>query len=212
MGAEAEVVNRRSKRSLKTREAILDAAARVLADHGYEGTSLELVALEAGVTKGTIYYHFDAKESIYAGVVLRYLEGALEKLNAAVARNLTIAAALEEIVDDQVDDTLSPSRRYVHYQEILRLGADVHRTVRAAQRRYEYGLADIIARGQQEGSLMAGDPRLLAMMVIGSLGRTARWYSPGGRVPEPEFRALLKRFVFRGLFATPSGAGPVTRP
>ena len=201
-----EVPNRRSKRSLRTREAILDAAGKVLAEHGYEATSLDLIAAEAGVTKATIYYHFDAKESIYAAVVLRYLQRAFDSLNAAVDRYASSGEALEAVIDDQIEDTLSPSMRYVHYQEKLRLGDSTHKAVRAAQRQYEYRLAEIIADAQQAGQVMAGDPHILAMVVIGTIGRTARWYRSTGRTAESEFRRMLREFVLHGL--RPAGVPP----
>ncbi len=190
---------KRSGRSEKTRDSIILAAAKVLAEHGYEATSLELIALEAGVTKGTIYYHFDAKETIYASVVLRYLEGALARLNEAARRNDTAFAALGDIVRDQIDDTLATDRRYVQYQELLHLAHETHVAVREAQRLYERRLAEVIAEAQEEGALAPGDPRLIAMLVIGSIGRTARWYRADGRVSEEEFRQTLTSFIFDGL-------------
>ena len=45
----------RSKRSTATKEALIGAASEVLAEHGYESTSLEAIALRAGVTKATLY-------------------------------------------------------------------------------------------------------------------------------------------------------------
>lgn len=193
--------NRRSKRSTRTRAAILEAAGRVLAERGYEATSMDVVALEVGVTKATIYYHFDAKEDIYAAVVLHYLEAAYESLNRAVLATSDIACALEQIIDDQIDDTLAPSRRYVHYQEIVKLREEIRRSIRSAQRRYEHRLAEIITEAQAVGHVRDGDPHLLAMMMIGSIGRTARWYRADGRVTEAEFRALLKQVLTQGLFA-----------
>jgi hypothetical protein len=126
----------------------------------------------------------------------------------AVSQSQDAREALERIVDDQIDDTLAPSQRYVHFQEKLRLHDDVRARVREAQRRYEYRLAEIIARGQDEGSVVDGDPRLLAMILIGAIGRTARWYSAGGRVGEHEFRRVLKRFALAGLFARPPSGDP----
>jgi AcrR family transcriptional regulator len=200
----ADLGNRRTKRSLKTREAILDAAAQVFAEHGYEAASLDAVAAGAGVTKGTVYYHFDAKEAIYLGVVLRYLADALARLRAAVEETSGMRAAIERIIDDQIDDTLSPATRYVHYQEILSVGDEIHRTVRVAQRQYEYAFAEVLRSGQEAGVVMPGEPHLIANLLIGTIGRTARWYSPEGKVSEQEFRDMLKTFLFSGLFPASS--------
>src|SRR5689334_12394519 len=62
-------VRRRAKRSDDTREQIIHAAAELLATQGYTATSLEQVAAHAGITKGTIYYHFESKEALYWAVV-----------------------------------------------------------------------------------------------------------------------------------------------
>jgi AcrR family transcriptional regulator len=192
--------NRRSKRSTKTRAMITEAAGRVLAERGYDATSIDVVALEAGVTRGTVYYHFDAKEDIYAAVVFQYLESAYESLARAVEEAPDIAGALMRIINDQIDDTLDPSRRYVHYQEFVKLGDAVRLSIRAAQQRYEHRLAEIIAAAQEAGAVRPGDPYILAKLLIGSIGRTARWYRPDGRVSEPEFRGLVKQTVMQGLF------------
>src|SRR5436853_6882833 len=45
-----------------TREAILEAASRLIHVHGYNHTSLDDVLRESGVGKGNFYYHFKSKE------------------------------------------------------------------------------------------------------------------------------------------------------
>ena len=50
---------RQTRRSSNTRARLVDAAAQLLATLGYEGTTLDAVAEVAGLTKGTVYYHFD---------------------------------------------------------------------------------------------------------------------------------------------------------
>ena len=54
-----------------TRDAILDAANRVLTDKGAEGFTLESVAAEAGVSKGGLLYHFPSKNSLIEGMIAR---------------------------------------------------------------------------------------------------------------------------------------------
>src|SRR5215467_8452503 len=47
-----------------TREAILEAASRLIHVHGYNHTSLDDVLRESGVGKGNFYYHFRSKEDL----------------------------------------------------------------------------------------------------------------------------------------------------
>ncbi len=53
---------------------ILEAADNLFHRYGYAKTSLDDIAKEAGMGKGTIYYHFESKEDIFFGVVEQYAE------------------------------------------------------------------------------------------------------------------------------------------
>jgi len=65
-----------------TREAILEAASRLIHVHGYNHTSLDDVLRESGVGKGNFYYHFKSKEELgYAildQIIASFLERTLE--------------------------------------------------------------------------------------------------------------------------------------
>ncbi|WP_055108741.1 TetR/AcrR family transcriptional regulator [Paenibacillus ihumii] len=56
-----------------TRSRILHAASRVFAQHGYEGAALDLVAAEAGLTKGAVYWHFAGKSDLFLAICERSL-------------------------------------------------------------------------------------------------------------------------------------------
>lgn len=52
-------------KDLEKRAAILEAAKRLFPQYGFEGTSMDAVAAEAGVSKLTVYSHFGGKESLF---------------------------------------------------------------------------------------------------------------------------------------------------
>jgi AcrR family transcriptional regulator len=56
----------RAERQARTRAALLDAAARVFVRDGFQGSSVEAVAAEAGYTRGAFYSNFDSKEELFA--------------------------------------------------------------------------------------------------------------------------------------------------
>jgi TetR/AcrR family transcriptional repressor of mexJK operon len=66
MNAVAERCNGPGRpKDLEKRAAILEAAKRLFPLHGFEGTSMDAVAAEAGVSKLTVYSHFGGKEALF---------------------------------------------------------------------------------------------------------------------------------------------------
>ncbi|MFD0039104.1 ScbR family autoregulator-binding transcription factor [Streptomyces anulatus] len=61
------------ERAIRTRRTILDAAAAIFDERGYEAATISEVLGRAGVTKGALYHHFQSKEDLARGV----LEGAV---------------------------------------------------------------------------------------------------------------------------------------
>ncbi|HEU0277577.1 MAG TPA: TetR/AcrR family transcriptional regulator [Rhodanobacteraceae bacterium] len=56
-------------KDLEKRAAILEAAKRLFPQHGFEGTSMDAVAAEAGVSKLTVYSHFGGKEALFVETI-----------------------------------------------------------------------------------------------------------------------------------------------
>lgn len=53
----------------KTKRAIFDSAVKVFSSDGYDGATVDDVAANAGVAKGTLYYHFKGKEDLFNFIV-----------------------------------------------------------------------------------------------------------------------------------------------
>ncbi|WP_371515549.1 ScbR family autoregulator-binding transcription factor [Kitasatospora sp. NBC_01300] len=59
----------RQERAVRTRRLILEAAASVFDEFGYEGATIGEVVARAGVTRGAVYFHFASKRDLAQGVV-----------------------------------------------------------------------------------------------------------------------------------------------
>jgi AcrR family transcriptional regulator len=60
------------------REQILDAAGRMFSEQGYGAASTRKIAMAVGVKQASLYYHFDCKEDILAGLLTGTVEPSLE--------------------------------------------------------------------------------------------------------------------------------------
>lgn len=72
--------------------SILDATARLLARYGYSKTTIEDVAREAGIGKGSVYLHFASKEEVVLSLVDRAVREVLDELRAIAADDDASAA------------------------------------------------------------------------------------------------------------------------
>ncbi|MEU3723881.1 ScbR family autoregulator-binding transcription factor [Streptomyces sp. NPDC031705] len=56
-------------RAIRTRQAILSAAAKIFEERGYQASTISEILTVAGVTKGALYFHFQSKEDLALGVL-----------------------------------------------------------------------------------------------------------------------------------------------
>ena len=69
----------------RRREEILDAAARLFAQHGYADANTQLLADTLGVGKGTIYRYFATKEALFLAAVDRLMRRLTESVDQSIA-------------------------------------------------------------------------------------------------------------------------------
>lgn len=69
----------------KTRRTILNAANRIVINHGVDSLTLEATAREAGISKGGLLYHFPTKQALIEGMILHYLQRFATDLDASAA-------------------------------------------------------------------------------------------------------------------------------
>ena len=105
-GAGARRLSRREQLGVKSRRRIVDAAAALMAERGFAGTSIAAVSQRSGLPSGSIYWHFDSKEALLAAAVeegaRRWFE-ALPSIDGLSTDPDERSAALFEAVDASLE-------------------------------------------------------------------------------------------------------------
>lgn len=86
-----------------TASRIFRAAEDLLAERGYEGTSMNDVARRARVNKALVFYHFGTKAELFARVVDHYYEAQTAVLIGAFAKGGTVRERIHHLVDAYLD-------------------------------------------------------------------------------------------------------------
>jgi AcrR family transcriptional regulator len=89
------------------RDHILDVAEDLFSQHGFEGTSLRVLCLKAGVNVAMISYYFGSKEKLFQGMVERRAGSSLMALKFISARKDSPWKKMEMVIDHYVDKIFS---------------------------------------------------------------------------------------------------------
>src|SRR6202451_31742 len=179
------------------REQLLDIGRRLLAERGLDGTSIEEIAAQAGVSKPVVYEHFGGKEGLYAVVVDREVERFLTMATTLLEGEDTrekfeaAAIALLRYIEENADGfrilvrDSSPGADGGTYGTLL---ADIEGHV-------EYIMADFLtSRGR--------DPRLAPMysqMMVGMVAFTGQWWLDARKPEIEQVAANLIDLAWNGL-------------
>jgi AcrR family transcriptional regulator len=83
----------------ETRQRIIDAATMLFIERGYTGTSVRDIAERLGMTKGSLYYHFESKEDLLHAAVSPLLDGVAKFLCVVHDAGPMGAERVRELVD-----------------------------------------------------------------------------------------------------------------
>ena len=89
-------------REFRVRE-ILDAACRVVAQHGFQGATVERVAEEAEIAKGTVYLYFQNKDELFTAAVEQGIQNFTAQVRNHVVKALTPIEKLQCLIEASLE-------------------------------------------------------------------------------------------------------------
>jgi AcrR family transcriptional regulator len=181
----AERVQARSAGTERKRDQdVVDAAVRVFHAKGYASATVQDVANELGILKGSLYHYIDTKEDLLRRV-LEQVHADVDKILGEV-RALPDLAPLErlrEYVRRQVLFNLNNIMAVsVYYHDVEMLSEEPLREILAWRRVHSRFIAGLITQAQADGDVDPDlDARVITNCVFGTVIWTYRWYQPNGR-------------------------------
>jgi TetR/AcrR family transcriptional regulator, cholesterol catabolism regulator len=185
---------------------VLDAAAKVFHERGYADASVQDVADELGILKGSLYHYIDTKEDL----LFRLLDETHDDVSRILeeVRGLPDLDALDRLrlyVQRQVWYNLDNIERVaVYYRDLERLGPERRRDIVSRRKAHEAFVADLIAAAQRQGAANpALDVQVLSRCIFATIIWTYTWFHAGRDARDHVARACAD-FAIRGV----TGAAP----
>ena len=185
------------------RADVVQLAGELFAQKGFRATTVREIAEAAGILSGSLYHHFDSKESIGDEILSGFINDVLADYRAAVSSAGSPREVLEQIVR-------STSRTLARHRAALAMLQNDW-SYFAAQPRFSYlrkAVNEIertwvtqLERGQESGMFRADlDPRLTYRLLRDVLWIPSQWRVAGGYSTDQVAEGLLQ-LLFHGITA-----------
>lgn len=193
------------------REAILRHAARLFAQRGYIGTTMNQVADAAGLSKASLYHYYRDKYAMLVEIAVGHVT-TLEALVAQVlARQLPPADAVRHLIERIIDEYADAQDAHrVLTEDVRFLEADDRERVLGAERRVVAGFAEAIG-AWQPGQAEAGLTKPLTMLLFGMINWLFTWHRPEGGLRHADLAPIVADLFFAGVPGVRPPAG-LTQP
>jgi AcrR family transcriptional regulator len=180
-------------------ETLLAVAVAVFNERGYEATSMDELALRAGVTKSAIYHHVPGKEELLRLAVGRALDGLFAVTREPEATTGPAIARLEHVVRGSVR-VLTAELPFVTLLLRVRGNTDVERAALERRREFDRVVSDLVQAAGREGSVRTDvDPAVIGRLLFGAVNSLTEWYHPGGPLSADDLANALVATTFDGL-------------
>ena len=152
-----------------TKKSIFEAAVTVFAKYGYKGALMDTIAEEAGVAKGTLYYHFKSKEEIFVFTMEEGIREIVDGVRSEAEGMDNIIAKLTTICRVQLEMMKSKADFFrVLFSQLMGL-EDRQSSLRLRLRDYILYLQGIMEEGIRQGVLRDRNAALMAYSFFGTI-------------------------------------------
>jgi AcrR family transcriptional regulator len=181
-------------------EEVLQSAANIFFAKGFHATSIEDVARDVGMLKGSLYYYIKSKDDL----LFQLLLAGIEDGDAFITRHIDPTGdpveQLERAVRAQIDYIIQnkvPFGLFLHEFDSLS-GKRQHRLI-SVMSRYNNRFVELVRKGQEQGKLMPGEPWIIVNGILGMCNWLYRWYDTDNISHPEQVKQVFLQMLLQGI-------------
>lgn len=181
-------------------QAILEAASNLFIKRGYEGTAMQDIARELGISRSALYYYFKNKEEILVSLTEGLTIAAQQLASQVVEQGKPPEVGLRELIHQHAKLILyRPIQFRVVDQSEVSLPDAQRKIAESARRVLLQKFTEVIQRGVEIGRFRQVNARVAAFAIIGMCNWTAWWFKADGAKSAEEIAEMLADFGLHAL-------------
>jgi AcrR family transcriptional regulator len=187
------------------RRRILEEAAHLFFQQGYEGATLDAIAQRLKVTKPYLYSYFQNKGEILFDICQAGIQHSLAALDEALAIEGQPAVRLKAAVE-RVARIVIDRREYVavYQREEKNLRPEEAVLIKKMRKEFDRRIGLLLQEGVQSGDFQVDEVSVAATTIGGILSWLPTWYLPDGRLSSSEVITYTVKLILR-MVSPPGG-------
>jgi AcrR family transcriptional regulator len=185
---------------------ILETAAQLIHEHGYEKASMQQIAEACQLTKAGLYYYIRSKEHLLADIMNYgmdvFEEQVLSKVLPIVDPVERLEAAMERNVRLVTEGRNRAITVILHEHDTLT--GQARAQINARKKRYVRFLESSFTEAMRDGRIRPGDPKVAAFAFLGMVNWIYKWYRPDGQLSADRIAREMRQLFFGGLRVRPA--------
>lgn len=181
-----------SERKLrKKKEEIILSAIKIVNRKGYQGATMEEIAAELLMTKGSLYYYFKNKEDLIFQCHELVLQKAIEEIEALLKKPISYEQRLRKMIKIHIEYVIEEKETFNmiikpdetfstnHLSPLLEIRND-----------YANYFDQVIQGGIAANEFTIAEPKIARMILLGAMNWIQQWYRPDGDLTKEEIQSV----------------------
>jgi AcrR family transcriptional regulator len=199
-GQDAGRLSRRERTKIRHRDEIISAATDLFARHGYDGTSMQMIAEQAEISVGKLYLHFEGKEDIYRSVVEYHTGQMRMRASSAIDTSMSPLDKLRARTDsvlDYIEENEAFVRFYV--SEMEGMGKGCCHIDKSGHSKQMSEITELIREAIERGDIPDEDPEFITAAIHGAAHAMMAIVVERGAMPYRTVAEYVDRLILRPL-------------
>ncbi|MBZ0188918.1 MAG: TetR/AcrR family transcriptional regulator [Candidatus Obscuribacterales bacterium] len=177
---------------------ILDAAAEMFAERGFDGTSISAIVKRCGVSKALLYHYYQSKEALLYSMLLAHCQLLVDTVSSAMLDVEDPKTRLQSVVRALMQLYLTSRNKHVVLLNNLHaLPQEQQAEIKELERSIVKTIKGIVSELRPD--LKSETTSALSMNLMGAVNWTYTWFNPDGRISARDYADLSTTVFVEGI-------------
>lgn len=193
-------MSKSSRKQQEKRERIIMSAISIMNREGFRNTTMEQVATEMRMTKGSLYYYFRNKQDLMFQCHELVLEQAIGDQQGALEAGGSHEDKLRRMIHFHIDYAVNRKETFnmiIQPEKAFEKG----QLPSIVNKRDEYGLLfdRVVSGGIGTGEFQNADVKIIRMILLGAMNWVQTWYRKEGLISLEELKSMYAEYLLKLL-------------